>query len=310
MSAANTGRRFERLLFFAGPLSLASLLVLFVAVGSDQQEDLLRAKCLRLTAATLDSKRAELEAVWQEIAGRNYIGGSKINDYGGRLDAAFVPVEVEDPRCTKYLQTRTDGWFKSPTELAADLRKQAAVALTKPLAFYGVEIPDRATISVLGTPVRMELLTLTSALQIALGPVLVLWLGSLYNTRHRESLYVAHMGEIRELYPHLINIYPVLIYPNGAWRDLRRRSWSSYYARVVLVPATFCVLRIALLSLFVGPPVAFYITSLFFLDLGAYPLIRVALGIAVAIFALGAFLAECLPWHVGKQFHVRQRTSI
>ena len=100
-----------------------------------------------------------------------------------------------------------------------------------------------------GTEIVLELVTLARALQIALGPILILWLGSLYNTRHRESLYIGKSTDIRQVFPHLINVYPVgVILP-----ELRRRSWIGYY-RPAGLAVLFWTVRAALVSLFIGPP--------------------------------------------------------
>ena len=60
MSASTMGRRYERLLFFAGPLAPACLLILFVALASDRQEDRRRAKCLRSAADLIKEHQGEL----------------------------------------------------------------------------------------------------------------------------------------------------------------------------------------------------------------------------------------------------------
>lgn len=56
MSLSILGRRFERLLFFAAPLSLASLLTLFVVFASETQKERVTARCYEQAARLLESK--------------------------------------------------------------------------------------------------------------------------------------------------------------------------------------------------------------------------------------------------------------
>ena len=64
MSATNLGRRYERLLFLAAPLSFAALLLVFVAVASTNQNERVAARCYETTANALEAKRADLEAAF------------------------------------------------------------------------------------------------------------------------------------------------------------------------------------------------------------------------------------------------------
>ncbi len=159
---------------------------------------------------------------------------------------------------------------------------------------------------------KFELLTLVRVMQVVLGPVLLLWLGCLYNTRHRETLYIARMSDVRQLYPHLINVYPL------GWRDAgssklpRKKSWLNYGLDRYGVPGSYVIVRLMLLSCFVGPPVAFYSFSLFRLALGPTPYAGsfIATGALVLVFALGCAMCELLPWHLNKRFLVNRPSII
>jgi MFS family permease len=163
---------------------------------------------------------------------------------------------------------------------------------------YGVEMPEKATMSIFGTPLTMELLTLTRALQVALAPALLLWLGSLYNTRQRETLYVREMRDVRQLFPHIVNVYPV-----GEFAPMRRKSWATYYWNVFIIFGLYPILRMVLVALFVGPPVIFYLLSIYHMpgdDQNRWYYLCVSA--AVIIFGLANLLAELLTWHLGKHF--------
>lgn len=169
---------------------------------------------------------------------------------------------------------------------------------------YGIELPESATVSVLGAPIKVELPALARIMQVVLGPVLLLWLGCLYNTRHRETLYIARMTDVRQLYPHLVNVYPT------SWRDVgegrlpRKKSWLKYGWERYGISAYFVLMRLTLVSAFVGPPTAFYAISLFRLTLvtNQYAGLIAGIGFLVAVFGFGIALCEAFPWHVNKRF--------
>lgn len=93
-----------------------------------------------------------------------------------------------------------------------------------PLQFRGIEIPQKADVGILGTNIKVSFDSLTAALQISLAPVLIIWLGSLYNTRYRESLLIGKSNDISLMFPHLINIYPAIDLPT-----LRKRSYIAFW---------------------------------------------------------------------------------
>ena len=152
--------------------------------------------------------------------------------------------------------------------------------------------------------------TLARVMQVVLAPLLLLWLGSLYNTRHRESLLIGRMKDVSALYPHLINVYPVVLRGNTAWDPPRKKSWSKYVLLVFGMPAIYALIRIALLLIFVGPPVAFYWLSIFLVGETAYSPFFLGMGVVVFLFTMAVLICELLPWHVSKKFSVVTRSPI
>ena len=148
----------------------------------------------------------------------------------------------------------------------------------------------------------MDLLTLVRVMQMALGPILLLWLGSLYNTRHRETVYISRMTDISMLYPHLINVYPAILQSDTFWNSPRKKSWLTYGLRRFLFPAIYALARVALLASFILPTVSFYLIAIYMLRDDAYSIVSLGMGILLAIFTLGNMFCECLPWHVQKRF--------
>ncbi|MFC7434929.1 hypothetical protein ACFQNJ_10435 [Hydrogenophaga bisanensis] len=309
MEPSAIGRRFERLLFFAGPLALMCVLMFFVAYASEEQEERRRAKCLRSIAEVIANSQDDLEAA----RSRSSKLGPRVQsiEAWSALRQVLIPWEVRNSQCDQYLpKFDIKDKIPSPSELIERLSKEADVLVAKPLTLYGVELPDRASISALGTPIRMELQTLVRVLQVVLGPILVLWLGSLYNTRHRETLFIGHLSDVRGLYPHLINVYPVSLHGAPTWNMLRKRSWIKFAMYRYGQPALYACIRIGLLSVFIAPPVGFYFGSLLLLDGGSYSSFFAAVGLVVALFALGNIICELLPWHVEKRFSIRPSATL
>ena len=307
MSATTIGRRYERLLFWAGPLAFISVLVMFVAFASEKQDERRQARCLRSAAEVVAQNLSVLEQARQ---GKSVvIDGNVAASYWSAIRFVMIPWEVRNPECEQHLRRyEIDDKIPAPQPLLEGIRKQATALEARPLTLYGVELPEKATLSLVGTPIKMDLLTLVRVMQVALGPMLLLWLGSLYNTRQRETLYIARMTDVSFLYPHLINVYPVILRGDAAWDTPRKKSWTKYAFEFFAFPALYALTRIGLLSAFVGPPVAFYLTSVYMLSGDAYSLVSTVMGFVVAIFALGNVLCEGFPWHVRKRFVVPRRS--
>lgn len=308
MSATTMGRRYERLLFWAGPLAFASFLVMFVALASDKQEERRQAKCLRSVAEVVTQN---IEILEQARQGKPVVLNNKSpTSYWLTFRYVMIPWEVRNPECLQHFKPiGIDDKMPAPQVLLERVKSQAASLEARPLALYGVELPEKATVSLLDTPLKMDLLTLARAMQVALGPILLLWLGSLYNTRQRESLYIAKMSDVSYLYPHIVNVYLVNMRGDAAWDSPRKKSWARYISVTFVIPALYAMVRISLLSAFAGPPVIFYLTSVYMLRGDSYSLIFLIMGFGVAIFALGNAMFEVYPWHVSKRFVVPRRST-
>ncbi len=297
MSASRLGLRYERLLFFAAPLSLIALLVLFIAVATDSQQERLQYRCAGEAATVLEAKKTELDAEWGRQIDQIVTRQGPDYQYVLAVRSAWIFGLHVGSSCYRIMEVKTDEeLYTSPQVLIDQLRKTASTSVVMPVKFYGVEIPERASISVFGTLINMDLMVLTQALQLALAPLLLLWLGSLYNTRYRETMINGGAAKITELFPHLINIYPV-----GKVIPPRKKSWIQYYAPPV-VCALYAITRVVLLGVFIGPPVVFYVASLYFLHPVDYVVFFWVLGGLVSISGLTNFFVEFFPWHVLKIF--------
>jgi len=168
------------------PLTLAALVVLFIAIASESQKDRVQARCLQLAADVLTQRESQLNSLWEKAKPikSGYWGG----DYKLEITTAWIYELHVGSECYKLMEQQTESRYRaSPAEIISKLRQDATALNATPLQFYGVDLPDRATINFFGTVISIGLMTFTQILQIALAPLLILWLGSLYNTRYRET---------------------------------------------------------------------------------------------------------------------------
>ena len=290
MSGSALGRRYERLLFLAAPMSLAAALILFVAVAASNQQVRVLARCLIELANRIESSDTIREE-WAKPSTAYGLG------YG--LQLSFAAIRAG---CATEVLKRFDGGVKvEPAKLVEGLRKEASELGKGPIALGGVELPEVTTLSAFGLTVKSKVMTLVLVLQVVLGPVLIVWLGSLYNTRYREAIFIHSARTISDVFPHLLNVYPVIA-PTPSLRKYVNANRGIHRA-----PAIFgvfiSIVRTTLAFLVIGPAPTLYVISIFFLaSEQTYAWFLYAMGGAVFIFALTAVFAELQPMHVTKTF--------
>lgn len=295
MSLSSLGRRYERLLFFAAPLSLGSVLTLFVVLATEGQQERSTARCYESALRLLESKADANENAWKEFVNAKKSGLARIN-YVHKLQMLLIDTSL-GAACYRPLIEQVEQRAKDgPSGLVESLRSDAKRLSATPIRYSGVEIPEKATVGLLGTSISIELTLFSSLLQVVLAPLMLLWLGSLYNTRYRESLLIEKAKSVTEVFPHLINVYPVVRYP-----EPRRRSYVQAYLRYVFA-FVYAFMRLGLLAMFIGPAVAAYVASVILLGRSDYFLLLASLAVLVSIFAFALLLCEFFPWHYNKTF--------
>lgn len=296
MSIQKFGLRYERLLILAAPFSLACILVAFVAIASDFAKDKKAAECREVAANIVDKNLNELTILWNK---RQMIGKVMFaNEYVSETSIKMLGIF---PYPCDYDIVRQDtNKAIGPSEFASKLRADAInirdQSSRRPVRSYGIEIPEKATFSILGTNVTVSILTLAQVLQLVLAPVLILWLGSLFNTRYRETILIESATSIATLHPHAINIYLNIRMP-----EFRKRSKGGYYIKIIF-PYIPTVFRLCLLAIFILPPVVFYCASLYYLGSDDHLVLTLFGGGLVGLFAAANLIGELNPWHSGKVF--------
>ncbi len=298
MNLQQIGLRYERLLILSAPIIFACILVTFIAIASDAihaEKDLM---CYEKAAAIVDKNILSLEKEYEK---REKIGKVEFaNEYVSALSELLIFNESSS-QCDFYKIGKQDtNKALSPTQLITNLRnnykKLFEDSEKKPLNSFGIELPDKAKIGFFGTVITISAVSLAYVLQIILGPILLLWMGSLFNTRYRETVLIESASYISELFPHCINLYMCVKTP-----ELKRRSIAGYYVKLAFpfIPTLF---RIALLAIFIIPPTLLFCISLYYLGFDEYAVLKIIAGFIVSTFALVNLLLEMHPWHSGKVF--------
>jgi hypothetical protein len=272
------------------------MLVAFIAVASEAVTDRKNADCYDKAALLVEKNKQDLETKWNQ---REKIGKVEFaNEYVSAL--ADYMIYGLGYSCDYHIGTQNTNDAVSPGEFANKLRLEASKirqeSAKKPVRSYGIEMPEKVKIEFFGIGITINIFTLAQVLQLTLAPILVLWLGSLFNTRYRETILIESAASISELFPHCINIYL-----NWKMPELRKRSKLGYYLKIA-IPYTPTVFRILLLSIFLVPPTVLYCASLFYLGSGDYIVLSFMAGFLVACFTLVNLVSKINPWHSGKTF--------
>jgi len=297
MSAIALGKRYERLMMSSAPLAIASAFLFFTSVASkDERANL--GRCYELAAYTIAEHRSDLQDEWNRaLPHKRDVPPLDLNVYQMALSYFWIEPSIykDCQMLTKEIDASGDS---PPADLERKWTTEAEKRKSEPLEMYGISVESQTEITILGTKVRVKLASLTSLLQVALGPLLVLWLGSLYNTRFRESIYNSKAASLVDIYPHLINIYPAFDSPSLR----KRRKIALIFPPRTAIAVIYTITRVALVAVVLSPTVALYLWSLRWLRMESLNLVHIVLGSLVIAGTFFVLAVECMPWHWSKTF--------
>ncbi|MBN9134167.1 MAG: hypothetical protein J0H48_12525 [Nitrosospira multiformis] len=98
---------------------------------------------------------------------------------------------------------------KQPNELILSLRQQLKTLEDAPTTVWGIQTPRILQVQYAGLDYKFPFGFLSSAVAIALAPLIVGWLGALYMTRQRELVMIANLEDYKLAFPHVLNALPV-----------------------------------------------------------------------------------------------------
>lgn len=301
------GRRIERLLMLAGPLAFFCLIFLLISYSNTIQIENQIARRLRFAADAIFENIADLENKYKLTkSGQKNI--QDINKTIYSLSLKGIALQIDGPtQSLKHLggyvaySETISPMLKSfgdqpPRQFANSLAEEAEKLQKIKGQAFGIELPEKAKINVFGTEIGLTTSTYLTLLQVSLSPILILWLGSIYVTRFRETVLIKDVKRISDMYPHMINLYPI-----GKIPEMRKRNWFKYHQRH-LIFFTYFLARLAFLLIFIGPPIIAYAYGSYLqfnIDSNLYPMLLGGLVMLMAFFTL---LAELLPFHFTKIF--------
>lgn len=297
------GRRYERLLLLAGPFLLLCLLILSIAYAASTQDDKINAKCFADAANALDANQIKLAAAWKaqkefnktfpnvlEVLKQKPTPDQWYSQYWYVVSTTILDSTTLD--CSNFIvEKKAYFGLRSPSDLVKDFRNEAKSLTAAPFQVHGIEIPEYVVVNVLGTNIGVDAVALTQILQISLLPLLLIWLGSIFNTRYRETLLIASASHIYDLYPHIVNIFPTDVF----WPTRRIPPFSTRGRRVAYIWCGF--VRACLVLLFIATPIFFYLLGLYLSPALGSAIASFLAGGVVCVFGLGTLVIEFFPWH-------------
>lgn len=294
------GRRYERLLFFSGPLSLVCLFILFIAYASSQQTEQRESRCYRIALNMFQTNHDAFNKAWIEHDKLKKSKKIHVNQYHFDVRTEWIHPSVYD-ECSILDNVINSIQDESPDQIIHDWTMQLKEIEEKPLSYLGVDISKQQKLSIFGTSIIIKLNTLVIALQITLFPILLLWLGSLYNTRHREARFISNAQSIHHIFPHFINQYPELPQP---YTQRKKSNFLLFISGYDIVSFIFSLVRIGLLLLIISPPILSYLIGLFLTSNSDNPIswANLIFGISVSFFSFGIIIFEFTPPHFSKVF--------
>jgi hypothetical protein len=288
MSLAMLGRRLERLLLFAGPLTLVCAILLFVAYAAATQQEGEQAKCLEQGAQTLEVSKSRL------------LSESNLGRYKKLVRDVIWENRLLNNACHLELTMEIDkGLEENPDELIQRLRTESIKLKSSPFKYQGVQLPEKVTLGFMGTVVGIEILLLSIVVQFTVGPMLILWLLSIYSTRYRETILIKEAKNLSEVFPHVINFYPL----RENFEPLRRNRLIPYLKYIQFT--LYAAFRSLVILIVVGPSVVAFVLSVIYFNDAVFRVPLGLLAVLVSLFALGVITCELLPWHFAKFFPAR-----
>lgn len=253
------GRRVERTLYFGFLLTIASFALLAICIGLRAGSDRAAARAYTYLADHIQEGLTTLNAQYQLC---HTSSGSFAKDACFQYNHAYNDIALNylrradgDLATYKEMQAFVDGMTdEDPSRLASDLRRKVALIVEKPATIYGITIPSQVAFDLAGNRVTSSLDTTALFAEILLGPVLILWLGSYTGTRLRETWIISQSNSIFDVYPHLLNSYPILADRSKTKRWLIEKRINTFFCSVS---------RVVLVTLMISPCVLAYIASVF-----------------------------------------------
>lgn len=237
------GRRMERLIFVGILLILLGFAEAYVATANKQIREDRHAMAITSMLSRLESQEPRLTALYQSdsellsarsatvsaeskrekavIETRRKLGlppsipkrevpSQEPATYREALDKIVFDLRLLHPELSMELaQDQYTDYTTPPKKLINVLREQNKALESSPTTVWGIQTPRLLQFQYAGTDYKFPFDFVSSALSIALAPMIVGWLGALTFTRQRELLIITSLEDYKLAFPHILNILPV-----------------------------------------------------------------------------------------------------
>ncbi len=247
------GRRVERLLVVGSALVALAFVAFYLAYAARHYVENRTSVGMENLALLIEGddkvllRFYELEAQRQKLAQKKKDAGSE-NFYLKALEdkvSRAAALSGADPQALRALLSEN----RPPADLVKILRERKRDMDERPATVAGVVVPNGALWT------RLPAAFVANMLIIALGPLIIFWLGALHATRVRERA-ASQAGH--ELYPHALNADRMPL--EDVMAGVPSRRWPAL-ASTPVKEGVLAFVRMALLALLVVPMIASYVAA-------------------------------------------------
>lgn len=243
------GRRFERMLFSGGLLSVLCIGLFLISFSADITKRQQLRDSLAYAQSCLNGKAAE------EID-ENFRKKYKLPEFLYVYPLLKCLHERGYDGSNNYFEIK-DEVEKKITSLAGKSSKEINNEITnwindlssKPSNFHGLEIPNHLAFDIAGNKIESQTYVILIALKILLGPLLFFWSTGLISTRVNELYESLSTNKYTAQFPHILNTFPLIPYKPYNKKNKPLSVKSHVYLHVFIrcvIMATLAVLTIGL----------------------------------------------------------------
>jgi hypothetical protein len=128
--------------------------------------------------------------------------------YADTLHGIINAVEMAYPELRSEFD-KYDDPTRDPGLLIDALKKQKDILERAPTTVWGIQTPRLLQFQYAGMDYKFPFGLVSSALEIALAPLIIGWIGALMFTRQRELFMIKALDDYKLTFPHILNILPV-----------------------------------------------------------------------------------------------------
>jgi hypothetical protein len=149
----------------------------------------------------------------------------------------------------------------SPDQIIAAVQNREKLLRETPITIWGIETPLVVPVEYGTARYAIPASVIANSLLIAMAPIIIWWFGSFQLTRQRELFLIRESENNKYLYPHILNLVPV-IYIGAPWVGWKERAGRNNQRRERLgAQILYSIVRSFVVILISLPILVMYIYS-------------------------------------------------